>query len=224
MNISIFESLGPVMIGPSSSHTAGAARLSRIAGMIAGAGYTEVTFGLHGSFAKTYLGHGTDKALVAGALGLREDDERLSFSFSLAKEKGLAFSFYEVELEGMHENSVEMTFIFPDGSKRIIAGASIGGGLITINRIDGYHTDFSVLSPTVLIFQNDVQGMISRVSRVFAEHNVNIAHLKLSRDDRGGVACCVIEADGFVPQSVEEEIRKIPNIISTTIINENGGE
>ncbi|HAZ19098.1 MAG TPA: L-serine ammonia-lyase, iron-sulfur-dependent, subunit beta [Clostridiales bacterium] len=220
MNISIFESLGPVMIGPSSSHTAGAARLSRIAGIIAGKGYTSVSFGLHGSFAKTYLGHGTDKALVAGALGLREDDEHLALSFDLAKERKLSFSFYETELDDMHENSVQMTFLFPDGHSRTIIGASIGGGIITINRVDGFVAEFSVLSPTVLIFQKDIQGMVSRVSKIFADFDVNIANLKLSRDGRGGIACCIIETDGFISNEIYEKIKQIENILSVCIINE----
>jgi L-serine dehydratase len=175
---------------------------------------------LHGSFAKTYLGHGTDKALVAGALGLREDDEHLALSFDLAKERKLSFSFYETELDDMHENSVQMTFLFPDGHSRTIIGASIGGGIITINRVDGFVAEFSVLSPTVLIFQKDIQGMVSRVSKIFADFDVNIANLKLSRDGRGGIACCIIETDGFISNEIYEKIKQIENILSVCIINE----
>ena len=141
MELSIFDVLGPVMIGPSSSHTAGAARLSRIAGLIAGNDYKRVRFGLYGSFEKTYRGHGTDRALVAGALGLKENDELLSKSFELAREAGLEWEFYPDDLDGLHENSVRMTFTLADGSEREIIGCSVGGGQIVIRYIDGFETE-----------------------------------------------------------------------------------
>ena len=138
MEISIFKALGPVMIGPSSSHTAGAARIARIARLIAGSDYSRVSFGLCGSFAHTYKGHGTDRALVAGALGFREDDERLSRSFELAEKAGLKFEFYDDEIEGAHENTVRITFYMNDGTTQEIIGSSIGGGQIKICSIN-YH-------------------------------------------------------------------------------------
>ena len=136
MELSLFDVLGPVMIGPSSSHTAGAARLADVARQIAGE-FVHVSFGLHGSFARTYRGHGTDRALVAGALGLSPQDERLRRAFDLARERGVAFDFYPTHVEGAHENTVVMTFRRADGRERTIEGASLGGGRGRGRRLDG---------------------------------------------------------------------------------------
>ena len=131
------------MIGPSSSHTAGAARLARVARSIVGKPYNKVEFYLHGSFAQTYKGHGTDRALVAGALGFNESDDRLCTSFAIADEMGLAYSFQPVELEGAHENTVMMKFYQDDKLLSTITGSSIGGGNIIITNIDGFDIQFS---------------------------------------------------------------------------------
>ena len=125
MEYSIFSILGPVMIGPSSSHTAGAARLARVARSIVGKPYNKVEFYLHGSFAQTYKGHGTDRALVAGALGFNESDDRLCTSFAIADEMGLAYSFQPVELEGAHENTVMMKFYQDDKLLSTITAISL---------------------------------------------------------------------------------------------------
>lgn len=181
MDISIFDVVGPIMIGPSSSHTAGAAKLSRVARLIVKEPFTHISFGLHGSFAKTYKGHGTDKALVAGALGLSEDSEALADSFKLAKNQGLEFDFYEIELEGVHENTVKMTLTMLDGSQNVVVGSSIGGGQIEIIEINGFVTNMSLQLPTIVINQYDKKGVISEVSGILAEHSLNIATMKLSR-------------------------------------------
>lgn len=181
MLISIFNVIGPVMIGPSSSHTAGAAKLARIARFIVNKPFIHVSFGLHGSFAKTYRGHGTDRALVAGAIGFHEDDERLADSFTLANIAGLGYDFYETDLEGMHENSVRMTFTMKDGSTSEIIGSSLGGGQIVITRINGFNTEFTAESSALIISQKDKPGVVSDVSQVLAIHNINIAVMKVSR-------------------------------------------
>ena len=185
MDISIFDVVGPIMIGPSSSHTAGAAKLSRVARLIVKEPFTHISFGLHGSFAKTYKGHGTDKALVAGALGLSEDSEALADSFKLAKNQGLEFDFYEIELEGVHENTVKMTLTMLDGSQNVVVGSSIGGGQIEIIEINGFVTNMSLQLPTIVINQYDKKGVISEVSGILAEHSLNIATMKLSRTGKG---------------------------------------
>ncbi len=218
MDVSIFDVTGPIMIGPSSSHTAGAAKLARIAGQIAGMDFTQVSFGLYGSFAKTYRGHGTDKALVAGALGLREDDERLRDAFSLAQEKEITFDFYETDLEGMHENSVKITFSHTDGSKSEIIGSSVGGGQIVIKYIDGFETEVTAQSPTLIIRQQDRKGVISDISTVLASNNINIGIMKVSRLARGQVASTVIETDDAIPQTVVEGLEQMKNIISVKAI------
>ena len=205
MDISIFDVVGPIMIGPSSSHTAGAAKLSRVARLIVKEPFTHISFGLHGSFAKTYKGHGTDKALVAGALGLSEDSEALADSFKLAKNQGLEFDFYEIELEGVHENTVKMTLTMLDGSQNVVVGSSIGGGQIEIIEINGFVTNMSLQLPTIVINQYDKKGVISEVSGILAEHSLNIATMKLSRTGKGDRACCIIEIDGEIPEEIEQE-------------------
>lgn len=219
MDISIFDVVGPIMIGPSSSHTAGAAKLSRAARQIVKEPFSHISFGLHGSFAKTYKGHGTDKALVAGALGLAENSEALASSFELAKNQGLTFDFYELELEGMHENTVKMTLTMTDGKQNIIIGSSIGGGQIIICEINGYTTDISLTCPTIIINQYDKKGVISEVSRLIAEYDINIATMKLSRKAKGDTACCIIETDNPIPEIAETEIAMLKNIISVRVIN-----
>lgn len=212
------------MIGPSSSHTAGAARLARIARIIVAGSFDHVSFGLHGSFAKTYMGHGTDRALVAGALGFAEDDERIANAFALAEQAGLAWDFYPVELQNVHENSVKMTFLMKDGSKQDIIGSSIGGGQILICAINGFLTDISAQSSTLVISQNDRRGVISEVSRVLAESVINIGTMKVSRNARGETAFCIIETDGPVDDAVVARLRQVNNVLSVRAINLGEGE
>ena len=207
------------MIGPSSSNTAGAARLARIARLIVAAPFSHVCFALHGSFAKTYRGHGTDRALVAGALGLREDDERLADSFALARRAGLSWEFTEADLGGMHENSVRMTFTLTDGSRQEITGSSIGGGQIVIRSINGFETEYSAQSSALIIRQYDRPGVVSEVSGVLAGHGINIAVMRVSRSARGETAFCIIETDDWIPREVEATLRELPNIISVRAIN-----
>ncbi|WP_324825304.1 L-serine ammonia-lyase, iron-sulfur-dependent subunit beta [Sinanaerobacter sp. ZZT-01] len=218
MDVSIFDVTGPIMIGPSSSHTAGAAKLARIARQIVGVPFTHVSFGLYGSFAKTYQGHGTDKALVAGALGLREDDERLREAFYLAKKEGLTFDFYETDLDGMHENSVKITFFRTDGLKTEIIGSSIGGGQIIIKYIDGFETEVTAQSPTLVIRQYDRKGVVSDISAVLANNNINIGIMKLSRLAKGKVASTIIETDDMIPYKVVESLGRLENVISVKAI------
>lgn len=219
MDISIFKVTGPVMIGPSSSHTAGAARLGRVAKIIAAGPFSRVSFGLHGSFAKTYKGHGTDRALVAGILGLREDDERLADSFVLAEKAGISFDFYETELDGMHENSVKITFFMDDGTANEVVGSSIGGGQILIRKINGFETEFSAQMPTLVISQYDKRGIVSNVTSILAHSRINIAVMKLSRNAKGEIACCIIETDDVIPESVTDALRQVKNVISVQAIN-----
>lgn len=219
MDISIFDVTGPVMIGPSSSHTAGAARLARVARTIAAGPFSHVSFGLHGSFAKTYKGHGTDKALVAGALGLWEDDEKLCDAFDLAADHGLTYDFHQVELEGVHENAVELRFFQGEEIICTVVGSSIGGAQIVIHRINGFDTEFSAISPTLIIRQHDRKGVVNAVTQVLAENDINIGVMRLSRNAKGATACCIIEADTPIPPQVAEQIRTLPHIISAQAIN-----
>ncbi len=214
MDISILEVLGPVMIGPSSSHTAGAARLGRVSAVIAGKPFSKVEFGLHGSFAHTYKGHGTDMALLGGVLGLREDDERLRDAYKIAQERGLKYRFYEKELENVHENSVLITFYCCDGSILNVVGSSIGGGQIIICRINEFVTEFHAQAATLLISHYDHKGVISKISGILSEADVNIAVMKLNRRSKGDVAFCMIETDDQIGEDVVRRIEAIEDVLT----------
>lgn len=219
MNLSIFEVLGPVMIGPSSSHTAGAAKLARVAALIVARPFTAVQFALHGSFLKTGGGHGTRLALLAGALGLAEDDERLKESETLARARGIAWSFTEAELEDAHENTACLTFTHPDGTTSCVTGSSIGGGRIRITEINGMATDISAEQPTLLIEQNDVRGVISEVSTVLAAAGINIGVMRVSRLARGELASTILELDEPVPTGLAAQLEALPNVRRVCVIN-----
>ena len=219
MAISIFDVLGPIMIGPSSSHTAGAAKLAYTARGIVGKPFHKVVFCLHGSFAKTYRGHGTDKALVAGVLGLRQDSELLSESFELAEKQGLSYSFEEVELEGRHENTVRMLFYTDDGETHEVTGSSIGGGRIQIVNIDGREVQISGESPTLIVTQYDKKGVINEITSVLSGNHINIAVMKLTRQGKGEIATTIIETDDDIPKQVVKLISMLPYIISAQAIS-----
>lgn len=219
MDVSIFEVVGPIMIGPSSSHTAGAARLARIAKNIVNEPFKKVMFGLHGSFAMTYKGHGTDRALVAGVLGLYEDDEALAESFELAKQQGLDYEFYQIDLENVHENTVKISFLLEDGSSYYVIGSSIGGGQILITNINGFQTEFTAQYSTIMINHYDKKGIVSEVSAILANNYINIATMRLSRNARGEKAFCIIETDDVIPYHVKELIEELDNIIQVQVIN-----
>lgn len=218
MDLSIFEVLGPVMIGPSSSHTAGAAKLARAAAAIAAKPFFKVRFALSGSFAKTGVGHGTHEALLAGAMGLREDDERLRAADRLALKKGIAWEFCECELEAAHENTVRFTFFCEDGTEARITGSSLGGGRILITEIDGLKTEITTEQPTIVVEQNDKPGVVSAISRVLAEQGINIGVMRVSRTAKGETAACVIETDSPVPQKVAEQLCGLANVRTVRIV------
>lgn len=219
MDVSIFEVVGPIMIGPSSSHTAGAAKLARIARNIVNEPFKKVIFGLHGSFAMTYKGHGTDRALVAGVLGLYEDDEALADSFELAKQQGLEYEFEQINLENVHENTVKISFLLEDGSSYYVIGSSIGGGQILITNINGFRTEFMAQYSTIVINHYDKKGIISEVSAILANNYINIATMRLSRNARGEEAFCIIETDDVIPHHVKESMEELENIIQVQVIN-----
>lgn len=220
MNTSIFQVAGPVMIGPSSSHTAGAAKIGRMAGQIVNWDFDEVTFGLHGSFAKTGKGHGTDKALLAGALGIHEDDERLADSYEMAAEAGITFGFYQEDIDGAHENSVIITFYKEGGLKCQIQGASVGGGNIRIDKIDGYDIGISGELPTIFIKQRDEKGVIGHIATTLADHGINIATMRVSRSRKREEAICVIEIDDKITVDAAERLKEHPYIEFVRLISD----
>ena len=223
-NYSVFDILGPIMIGPSSSHTAGAARLGKVALCIAGKEFKKVIFLLHGSFAKTYRGHGTDKALAAGILGMEPHDERLRNAIEIAKEAGIEIEFKEADLGYVHPNSVRIVFEKKDDTIVEVTGSSIGGGNILITNIDGYQVEFTGEYATIFIRHRDEKGVISKVSTVLAQNDINIATMKVSRKDRGEEASMIIESDQPISSNVEKELLMIGSVISARAINPARGE
>lgn len=211
-NYSVFDILGPIMIGPSSSHTAGAARLAKIAAIIAGPNIISVQFVLHGSFAKTYKGHGSDRALVAGILGMDPWDDRLKDSLLIAKEQGLIIEFVFEDLGDVHPNTVKFIITNDNGVIAEIVGSSVGGGNIIIFEVDGQPVEFTGNYPTIIISHKDVPGMISKVSTILYDENVNIAFMNVYRNSRGLKAAMVFETDTTVPENVLDRIKALSNI------------
>lgn len=216
-DFSVFDILGPIMIGPSSSHTAGAARLSRIAKEIAGEGFYKVQFLLHGSFAKTYKGHGTDKALVGGILGMAPDDESIKKSLEKAKEKNIHLSFEEIDLGYVHPNTVKIIFQYKDKEDFYIIGSSIGGGNIIIMNLNGNSVNFKADKPTMLLKYIDRKGVISEISSIFANNNLNIASMEVTREKK--IATLICELDSKIDGKVLKEISNIKDILYKNSIN-----
>ncbi|WP_160679964.1 L-serine ammonia-lyase, iron-sulfur-dependent subunit beta [Clostridium sp. C8-1-8] len=214
-----FDIIGPIMIGPSSSHTAGAARLGKVAAAIAGDSIKEVTFLLHGSFSKTYKGHGTDRALVAGILGMEPSDVRLRESIDIAREKGIKIDFKEKYLGDVHPNTVK--FVIKDNQDNIseITGSSIGGGSIVITEVNGQEVNFTGEYPTVIISHRDVPGAVSKVSAILYNNNVNIAFMSVFRTKKGKTATMIFEVDSLLNEVVINEIKKVEAVDRVIKIN-----
>ncbi len=215
----IFDILGPIMIGPSSSHTAGAARLGYMAKTIVDRPFKEVNFYLHGSFAKTKSGHGTDRALLAGVLGMKPDDERLRDSFEVARSRNIGFNFYGEDLGNVHPNTVKTKFTLEDGSKYYVVGSSVGGGNIEIINIDGTEVNFTGSNPTLLVQNYDRQGVIAHISSTFAKSNINIATMTVIREK--DLANMVLTADSYITKDMVNEIKACPHILYAKRINPN---
>lgn len=224
MDISIFSVVGPVMIGPSSSHTAGAVRLGNFARQLAREPFDKAEFGLMGSFAKTGKGHGTDRALTAGILGFRADDERIIRAPELAREAGIHCRFYETEMEGVHENSVLITLYQGEKTLCEVVGSSIGGGRILIHQINGFPAGFHAEVPTLLIVNQDVMGVVHAVSGILAEARVNISVMHLNRREKGDIACCFIEMDRMPEPEALDAIRALPFIRQALVIGQDNQE
>lgn len=216
---SVFDIVGPIMIGPSSSHTAGAARLAKFASILAGGKIKEVEFLLHGSFAQTYKGHGTDKALVAGILGMDPWDEDLKKSFSIAEERGIKISFTECDLGDVHPNTVKFMVKKEDGNIFEIAGSSIGGGNILIFDVDGQSVEFRGDYPTLITSHKDTPGVISQITGLLYSEGINIAAMKVYRNNKGDTASMAIEADNAIPEHILNSIKSITAIYSVKILN-----
>ena len=205
----IFDIIGPVMVGPSSSHTAGAVRIGAFARMVLGTGPEHALIQLHGSFAATGEGHGTPLALLAGLLGLAPDDERIRNAETLAAERGLAYRFEPVDLGDVHPNSVRMR-LEASGTVLELCASSVGGGRISVWDIDGFEVDLDGQYPTILLTYPDRPGAVAIVSAILANAALNIATIKAHRDSRGGQALMTVELDAAPPASVLESLRCLP--------------
>ncbi|ADZ84362.1 L-serine ammonia-lyase, iron-sulfur-dependent subunit beta [Cellulosilyticum lentocellum] len=222
-NIGVFDVLGPIMIGPSSSHTAGAARLGKIARTIVNKPIKEVNFLLHGSFSQTYKGHGTDRALVAGILGMNPDDARLRDSLTLAKEAGIKITFTPTDLGQVHPNTVKFLITDGEGIHWEVLGSSIGGGLVEIHEINGNKVQITGEYPTVITCHNDIPGTVAKISSLFYEKQINIAFMKLVRSQKGKGATMTFEVDHSIPEDIISEIKNVDGINRVIVINQLGG-
>ncbi|WP_458117941.1 L-serine ammonia-lyase, iron-sulfur-dependent subunit beta [Bacillus sp. PK6-026] len=216
---SVFDIIGPVMIGPSSSHTAGAARIGRVARSVFGREPKQIVVSLYGSFAETYKGHGTDVAIIGGLLDFDTFDERIKDSIRLAEEKGIAIEFREEEAVPMHPNTARILISDDEGSLEL-AGISIGGGKIEIIELNGFELRLSGNHPAILVVHNDRYGTIAGVANVLAKFAINIGHMEVARKDVGQEALMTIEVDQTIDPAVFEELRALPNIIEVTQIAE----
>ena len=224
-NYGVFDILGPIMIGPSSSHTAGAVRLANIAKVIIGEEVKHVKFYLHGSFAKTYRGHGTDRALVAGMMEMTTWDERIKDSFNIAEEKGISWEFIEADLgDSIHPNTVRFEIEGVSGKEVSVVGSSIGGGSIKVFEVDNQPVEFTGEYTTLLLRHKDVPGMISKVSTLLYNEDVNIAFMNVFRSAKGVDATMVFEIDNKLTEKAITKIKELDGIESVRKVDPLKGE
>jgi L-serine dehydratase len=208
--VSLLDIIGPVMVGPSSSHTAGACRIALLGRGLVGGTPETALLELHGSFARTGEGHGTDKALAGGLLGFRPDDERLRQALEIAEREGLQYRFEKTTVEGdVHPNTVRMTLT--RGSDRaVIVGSSLGAGRVRLSEIDGYPVEITGSYHTMVLAAEDRRGSIARIAQLLADGEINIATLRVSRRERGGDAFMVVEGDDPMSEVVCDSVRALP--------------
>ncbi len=217
--MSIFDIMGPLMVGPSSSHTAGAAKIGYISSQLLGEVPSKVKIYLHGSFADTGAGHGTDKALLAGLLGMREDDERIPNSMEWADKIGMEYEFSKVHLKNVGPNTVKMHLYSKKDRELEIVATSIGGGRISIEQIDGIDTHFSGDFSTLIVHNIDQPGHVAEVTSALAHKSVNIASLQLFRNKKGGYAVMIVETDQNIPSNTVKWIEHLEGVIKVTYLN-----
>lgn len=216
--MNVFDIIGPVMIGPSSSHTAGACRLGLVARKVLAERPVAADIGLCGSFAQTYRGHGTDKAIVAGIMGMAPDDGRLRDSLGLARQAGLCFQIHEAKLGHAHPNTAIIALTGEGGAACQVVGASVGGGNILISQVNGVETMFSGACDTLIIPHRDVPGLIASVTAAMAALGVNINNFRLSRQEKGYKSVMTIEVDGTVTDELVARLRGLPDVFSVVCL------
>ena len=217
--ISVFDVLGPNMIGPSSSHTAGAARIAYLAQKMIEGPLVRVDFTLYGSFARTYRGHGTDRELLGGIMGFDTDDMRIRDSFRIAEEKGIAFCFVPNEEEtDVHPNTVDIHMVNAAGQEMTVRGESLGGGKARISRINGVDVDFTGEYSAIIVIHQDTPGVVAYITRCLSERNINIAFMRLFRESKGTTAYTIVESDGHLPEDIVESIHQNTNIHDVMVV------
>ncbi len=216
--MNVFDIIGPIMIGPSSSHTAGAVRLGRVAWKILGEKAVRADIALSGSFAQTYRGHGTDKALVAGIMGFHSDDGRIRGSLQLAEQSGLAVTLREVSIPGAHPNTARISLTGVSGKTVEIQGTSVGGGNILVTELNGMAVSFTGQYNTILVLHRDKPGAIAAVTQFMAESGVNIGNFRLSRPRKGGEALMTIEVDGEVSDGLMGRLQALEPVQQAVLI------
>ena len=219
--MNVFDIIGPVMIGPSSSHTAGAVRIGRVVNkLMDGQTPEKLEIVLSGSFAQTYRGHGTDRALLAGIMGFRSDSAEIRDALEIAKERGISYEFIKRDIPGAHPNTARITDPRADGSPGAAQAASVGGGNIRVDLINGMKVDFSGESNTLLVMHLDRPGVIAAVTTLMRWEyaDLNICNFHLSREQRGGNAIMTIEIDNMPPETLIEDVRKLDHVTNAMLI------
>ena len=218
--MNVFNIMGPIMIGPSSSHTAGAVRIGNIARILLEGKVKIADIGFYGSFARTYKGHGTDKAIIGGILGMKPDDEQICESLDIAERMNIEIQFHTITLDGnTHPNTVIVTLTNEHGEHVKLRGSSIGGGNILISEINDMPVSFTGQYDAILVLHRDVPGIIADVTRFLADKDINVCSFRLSRMERGGSAVMTIEVDDHIPEKIKEDIMKEKNIMNCVIVN-----
>lgn len=222
--INIFDMMGPVMIGPSSSHTAGAARIGNMGRTLLGEEVARADIGLHGSFAETGFGHGTDRALLAGLLGMKPDDLRIPNAYEEANRAGMAYSFRTVELRDAHPNTALLELTGKSGKKLTLQASSIGGGAIVVNKIDGIDVNFTGDFNTLIVRNQDESGSVAAITSILSQVHINVANMSVNRHRRGGDALMVIETDQHIKPRQVEFLSELPGILSVTYYDKEDDE
>ena len=220
----LFDVLGPVMIGPSSSHTAGAARIGYTAQKLLGEVPAKADIGLYGSFAETGFGHGTDRALLAGLLGMKPDDLRIPNAYEEANRAGMAYSFRTVELRDAHPNTALLELTGKSGKQLTLQASSIGGGAIVVNKIDGIDVNFTGDFNTLIVRNQDESGSVAAITSILSQVHINVANMSVNRHRRGGDALMVIETDQHIKPRQVEFLSELPGILSVTYYDKEDDE
>lgn len=217
--IGLFDVIGPIMVGPSSSHTSGAATIAWMTRQIFTGNAEGAEITLYGSFADTYKGHGTDRALVGGLLGFRSYDKRIRDSFELAEKAGLDVEFkVDRETETAHPNTVDILLRGDDGHELFVRGESLGGGRVRIVRLNNIKVEFTGEYSTLIVGHKDVPGTVAFITGRLAERRINIAFMKMFREEEGGDAFTVIESDSYLPDGLAEEIMGYKTVTSVDTV------